>query len=71
MPIKTMKYERNFYTLTLLVGEIENLEKKGYDVSILDSACEGYDNIISGEYSDIYGLSDEDLIKRIKEENNI
>ena len=46
------------------------LEKEGFEVTIIDSQCEGYENVIEIEKGYIrYGLSDEDLAKRIKEEN--
>lgn len=46
------------------------LKKENYDVNILDSTCEGYHNILSVENNYIkYGLTDDDIRKRIKEYN--
>ncbi len=45
------------------------LEKGGHEVSILDSACEGYNNITIKDDIETYGLSDEEITKRIREEN--
>jgi len=45
------------------------LEKEGYDVAVIDSQCEGYDNIVEKDGYIRYGLSDDDVIKRIQEEN--
>lgn len=43
------------------------LKKANYDVNILDSTCEGYFNtLIKGDYI-TYGLSDEEVVERIKE----
>jgi len=43
------------------------LEKANYKVSILDSACEGYYNVvIDGNYQ-VYGLDDKDLKNKIKD----
>jgi len=43
------------------------LEKNGYDVKVIDSTCEGYYNTkVSGDYV-TYGLSDEDIIERIRD----
>jgi len=43
------------------------LRNSGYDVNILDSSCEGYYNR-TFEGSDVtYGLSDQDVVKRIRE----
>lgn len=45
-----------------------SLEQKNFDVSIIDSPCEGYENVTieNGFYT--YGLSDSELIKRIEDE---
>ena len=46
------------------------LEKEDYDVSIIDSQCEGYDTEQNvGEDYIRYGLTDEQIIERIKKEN--
>lgn len=45
------------------------LEENRYEVYVLDSALEGYENVIEGEHSEIYGLNDQDLVHRIKEVN--
>jgi len=43
------------------------LKSEGYDVDILDSTCEGYYNTeINGDRI-TYGLSDEDIVKRIRD----
>jgi anaerobic magnesium-protoporphyrin IX monomethyl ester cyclase len=42
------------------------LEKKGYNVSVFDMACEGYDNCSYKDGYITYGSSYEDLIKIIK-----
>lgn len=44
-----------------------SLREKGYEAAILDSPCEGYYNfVLEGEYLK-YGLSDEDIIRKIKD----
>jgi len=45
-----------------------SLEKNSYTVSILDSACEGYENVTFRQSEEIYGLTDEVLRQRIAEE---
>lgn len=42
------------------------LEQAGYDVSIVDSSCEGYENIRVRNGYQYYGLSDKKLKERIK-----
>lgn len=44
------------------------LEKEGHEVSILDSPCAGYDHVVEEQDIDIYGLSDDDLALRIKQQ---
>ena len=45
-----------------------SLKKEGYEVKIIDSPCEGYENTISNKSGYItYGLPDEDLKERIRE----
>jgi len=44
------------------------LEQAGHNVSILDSACEGYDQVVEGEWQDFYGLSEDRFVSRIQEE---
>lgn len=48
----------------LYMGSV--LKRAGYEVEVLDSSCEGYDNVIEdkGGYVN-YGLSNEDLEKRL------
>ena len=45
------------------------LEERGFNVSILDSSCEGYDNVVIDNGYQYYGLNDEDLKVRIKKNN--
>jgi len=45
------------------------LEQKKYDVSILDSSCEGYGNVVVKNGYQCYGLSDKELKSRIKSYN--
>ncbi len=43
------------------------LEKNGYDVKIIDSPCEGYNNLkTEGKYV-TYGLSDSEIIKKVND----
>lgn|SRR3989338_9192837 len=43
------------------------LRKKGYDAKIVDSTCEGYfKSRINGEYM-TYGLSDEEIVQRVRD----
>ena len=44
------------------------LEKNNYQISILDSPCEGYETVVVDNTSEYYGLSDDAFIARIKEE---
>lgn len=51
----------------LYIGAV--LEEGGHEVSILDSPCEGYDNVeVHGDYV-TYGLSDYQIKERIKKED--
>lgn len=43
------------------------LEKRGYEVKILDIANEGYENVIVNENFITYGLDDEEIKRRIRE----
>ncbi len=45
------------------------LEENGFSVSILDCAFEGYDNVKIGQYSEVYGLEDNQIIESIKKES--
>ncbi|MGQ4876818.1 MAG: B12-binding domain-containing radical SAM protein [Promethearchaeia archaeon] len=45
------------------------LKKERYDVEILDSTCEGYFNSIIKDDYITYGLTDDEIIKRIKKYN--
>lgn len=45
------------------------LEEHGLSVSILDCALEGYDNVTVDEHSETYGLDDEQIMARVREEN--
>lgn len=43
------------------------LRNANYDVKILDSCCDGYYNRTFGSQDVTYGLSDEEVVKRVKE----
>ena len=49
----------------LYIGGV--LRNSGYEVKILDSTCEGYSNIVKKGNYYTYGLSDMDIMQRIKD----
>lgn len=51
----------------LYVGEV--LRQGGYEVSVLDSTCEGYYNVVRHDDYDTYGLSNESIRQRIEKES--
>ena len=56
--------------LLYIAAVLEKEKEENYDVSVIDCQCEGYDTEQDVDENYIrYGLSDEEIIARIKEEN--
>jgi len=49
----------------LYLGAI--LKKKGYEVEVFDSSCDGYGNVEKNGYYVTYGSTEEDIKKRVKD----